>query len=81
MRRDSLAIHAVSSVWPTLPSASSSFHIFANCSSLRSSRLRSSRRLAFHSGSVARPRRPRTSAVVRLRTVDSILFASCTTGK
>ncbi len=57
---------------PDCPSPSA-FHIVANCSSVRSSRLRSRRRRADHSRSVTRPRRPRTSAVVRRRAAESML--------
>jgi hypothetical protein len=47
-----------------LPVSMSWFHMRVNWSSVRSSRLRRKRRRAFHSGSQARPRRPRRVAVV-----------------
>lgn len=56
---------------PDCPSRSA-FHIVANCSSVRSSRLRSRRRRADHSPSVARPRRLRTSAVRQLHHVEVV---------
>ncbi|MBX9399424.1 hypothetical protein K4749_39260 [Streptomyces sp. TRM72054] len=76
-----MAIQAVSSVCPIFPSLRSVFHMVANWSSVRSSRVRRSRRLAFHSGALARPRRPQVSAVVRRLSMDSILLASWTTWK
>jgi hypothetical protein len=75
VRRLSLAIHAISRACPIFPSSSSGFHIRSNCSSVRSSRLRSRRRRAFHFGSVARPRRPRNSSGAGYLAIDPPLGA------